>query len=208
MHAAISHVVVAVAVGLVAFIVCAVVGEPALAPAVGWIVAAATYLFGTWWIVGKMSAESTAQHALVEDPTRAGADLVLLVSSLASLIAVSVVLVRAGHATGADRVLQILLATASVVLSWLVTHTVYMLRYARVYYAGSDGGVDFNQKTRPSYLDFAYLAFTIGMTYQVSDTTLTSSQMRGNALRHALLSYVYGTVIIALIINLVAGLGR
>jgi uncharacterized membrane protein len=194
--------------GVVAVVLTALFGVPALAPAVGWIVASAGYLLWTWLIVGRMGPAATQEHSVMEDPTRAGADLTLLAASLASLIAVLVVLVRAGHDTGADRVLLILLATASVVLAWITTHTVYMLRYATIYHLGVGGGVDFNQKTPPRYLDFAYLAFTIGMTFQVSDTTLTSSQMRGNALRHALLSYTYGTVIIALTINLVAGLGR
>ena len=68
------------------------------------------------------------------------------------------------------------------------------------------GGVDFNEDRRPRYSDFAYLAFTIGMTFQVSDTDLTSKAMRTTALRHALLSYVFGTAIIATTINLIAGL--
>jgi uncharacterized membrane protein len=208
MSTAISRVTISGGIGIVALVLTLVLFEPALAPAIGWIVAALCYLGWIWFIVGRMTPEETAAHSLKEDPTRGGADATLLVASAASLIAVGVVLIRAGHATGAERVLQILLATSSVVFSWLVTHTVYMLRYATIYHQGSDGGVDFNQDTPPRYLDFAYLAFTIGMTFQVSDTSLTSSVMRGTALRHALLSYLYGTVIIALTINLVAGLGR
>ena len=83
-----------------------------------------------------------------------------------------------------------------------------MLRYARLYYEGEDGGVDFHQDGKPRYSDFAYLAFTIGMTFQVSDTELTAKVMRRTAIRHALLSYLFGAVIIATMINLIAGLGR
>jgi uncharacterized membrane protein len=68
--------------------------------------------------------------------------------------------------------------------------------------------VDFNEDDAPDYRDFAYLAFTIGMTFQVSDTTLQTSEIRRTALRHALLSYVFGAVVIATTINLVAGLGK
>lgn len=91
-------------------------------------------------------------------------------------------------------------------LSWAVVHTTFVLRYTRLYYTGQDGGVDFNQPEPPAYLDFAYRAFTIGMTFQVSDTTIQAGAIRRTVLRHALLSYLFGTVIIATSINLVAGL--
>ena len=71
-----------------------------------------------------------------------------------------------------------------------------------------DGGIDFKSDAKPKYSDFAYVAFTLGMTYQVSDTDLQSPVMRATALRHALISYVFGAVIIAATINLVAGLSN
>ena len=80
------------------------------------------------------------------------------------------------------------------------------MRYTRIYYGGQEGGVDFNEKDRPNYLDFAYMAFTIGMTFQVSDTNISSKQMRRTALRHALISYLFGAVIVGLTINVVASL--
>ena len=95
---------------------------------------------------------------------------------------------------------------ATVALSWLVVHTVFTLRYAMLYYTGKDGGVNFNQPTPPRYSDFAYLAFTIGMTFQVSDTDLETPAIRATALRQALLSYLFGAVILGTTINLVAGL--
>jgi uncharacterized membrane protein len=94
-----------------------------------------------------------------------------------------------------------------VALAWATVHTLFTTRYAKLYYTGRDGGIEFNEPGPPRYTDFAYVAFTIGMTYQVSDTTLQTSQMRRTALRHALLSYVFGVGIIATTINLVAGLG-
>jgi uncharacterized membrane protein len=98
------------------------------------------------------------------------------------------------------------LALATVALSWLLVHTLFTLRYASLYYADDDGGVDFNQVEPPRYADFAYLSFTLGMTFQVSDTSLTSSVMRAAALRHALMSFLFGSIILATLINLVAGL--
>jgi uncharacterized membrane protein len=87
-------------------------------------------------------------------------------------------------------------------------HSLFTLEYARLYYEEPVGGVDFNQQERPTYRDFAYLAFTLGMTYQVSDTSIGSSAVRAVALRHALLSSVFGAVIIAATINLVVGLAN
>ncbi len=92
-------------------------------------------------------------------------------------------------------------AIAGVLLSWLVTHTSYALRYAHVYYSGSQGGLQFPGDERPCDLDFAYFAFTIGMCFQVSDVTISSSRIRGVALGHALLSFVYNTLIFAMTIN-------
>jgi uncharacterized membrane protein len=68
------------------------------------------------------------------------------------------------------------------------------------------GGIEFNQDDRPNYRDFIYFALTIGMTYQVSDTNLTDRVMRHLVTRHALLSYLFGAVIVALAINTVASL--
>ena len=96
----------------------------------------------------------------------------------------------------------------SVLLSWLVVHTVFTARYARIYYTGPDGGVDFHQDEPPCYSDFAYVAFTIGATFQVSDTDLTSNEMRRTVLRHMMVSYLFGAFIIAVTVNLLAGLAR
>ena len=94
------------------------------------------------------------------------------------------------------------------VLSWFVVHTVFAARYARIYYTGPDGGVNFNQPEPPRYSDFAYVAFTIGTTFQISDTNLTSNEMRRTVLRHSMVSYLFGAFIIAVTVNLLAGLAR
>jgi len=100
---------------------------------------------------------------------------------------------------------MIALAIASVALAWLSVHTVFLLRYARIYFTPPDGGIDFGGEP-PDYRDFAYLALTIGMTFQVSDTDLTAKRVRRVALHHALLSYLFGTVIVAITVSSVAGL--
>lgn len=203
-----SRVLVAAAAGAVAAGLLGALGPWALVPLVGWDVAALTYLAWTWGAVWHLDAEHTARQAVREDPGRAATDGLLLSASVMSLLAVGLVLVEAGNSSGAAKSLQAALSLASVVLSWSVVHTVFTLRYAHLYYAGSDGGVDFNQDDPPRYADFAYVGFTIGMTFQVSDTELTATDVRVTALRHALLSYLFGAVILAATINLVAGLAR
>jgi uncharacterized membrane protein len=178
------------------------------APIVMWDVAAVTYLATTWFEILGFNAALAKKHALREDPSRVVSDVVLLVASVASLAAVGIVLIGAASSSGPAQFLQAALGLASVVVSWGVVHTVYALRYAELYYQSPSAPVDFGDTKSPVYTDFAYLAFTLGMTFQVSDTALGSGEMRKTALKHALLSYLFGTVIIASTINLIAGLGQ
>jgi uncharacterized membrane protein len=202
-----ARVAVSALAGLSVAVVVLLLGWGWYAPAAGWDVAAATLLFWTWLIIWPMSAQDTAAHATREDPTRPLSDILLLGAAVVSLSAVGFFLVRASSAHGTAQDLLAGVGVATVALSWLVVHTVFALRYAMLYYSGDAGGVDFNQTTPPRYTDFAYLALTLGMTFQVSDTDLQTPEIRATALRHALLSYLFGAVIVATTINLVAGLG-
>jgi uncharacterized membrane protein len=177
-----------------------------LAPLLGWDVMALTYVLWIWRKVWRYDADDTARHAEREDPTRAAADVLVLGAAVASLVAVGYGLLRARSIHGLLGGVVAGLAVASVVVSWTAVHTVFALRYARLYYKGPDGGADFHQQGRPRYSDFAYLAFTVGMTFQVSDTELNSPGFRVLVLGHSLLSYLFGTVIVALSINLIASL--
>lgn len=197
-----------VAAGIAVGALMGVLVDADLAPLFGWSAAAVTYIAWTWAAVGRLDAEQTAAHAVREDPSRGTTEVLILGASVASLGAVGLALVKAASAHGVTKGLLVGLGVASVVLAWGLVHTVFTLRYAKLYYSGPDGGIDFNQDEAPRYVDFAYLAFTIGMTFQVSDTDLQTSDIRGTALRHALLSYLLGAVIIAMTINLVAGLSK
>lgn len=161
-----------------------------------------------WLSVLPLDAVAASQYATREDPHGATANTLLIGASVAALVAVVLGILKASHSSGTDKVLLLSSGIAAIVCSWGVVHTVFALRYAGLYYRGVDGGVDFNEDDKPVYADFAYLAFTIGMTYQVSDTDLTNKAIRHTALRHALLSYLLGTVIIAATINLAAGLAK
>jgi uncharacterized membrane protein len=199
---------VAAVVGACAGLAVSVPATWQLGTLAGWDAAAVVYLAWTWTTIWRRGATATARLAVREDPRRATADALLLVASVASLLAVALVITAGSTGGTGARDARAALAVASVVLSWTVVHTVYSSRYARLYYTGPSGGIDFNQQTPPRYSDFAYLAFTIGMTFQVSDTDLQTAQIRATALRHALLSYLLGAVILATTINLVSGLLR
>jgi uncharacterized membrane protein len=207
-HAAWVKVGTVLIAGAVAGIATGLAGSWTLAPLITWDVAGALYVASTWRRVLGMSPEVVRAHATREDPTRIAADVVLIVSSLASLAAVGAVLADSSTGSSDTQAMLALLCIASVVVAWLLVHTIFALRYAELYYTKPAGGVEFGDTKTPTYADFAYLAFTLGMTYQVSDTTLGSRQFRITALRHALLAYLFGTIIVATTINLVAGLAK
>ena len=161
-----------------------------------------------WPRILRMDADQTKANARDEDFSRVSADLVLLVASVVSLIAIFFLVDEAGRRHGAAKVTLAVLAVAVVVLSWLLVQTVYTVRYGDLYYGDPIGGIDFNDDDPPNYHDFLYLAFTIGMTYQVSDTTLKTRAVRKTAIRQALLSFLFVTVILAVTINVVASLLR
>jgi uncharacterized membrane protein len=177
------------------------------APSVGWDATGIVFCTWIWLVIWPLSPAQTADQATAEDPSRPIGDVLMLAASVASLVALGLVLVEAHRATGATRLMLALLAVISVAISWFTVHTIFTLRYASLYYGEPVGGIDFNQPEQPDYRDFAYVALTLGMTFQVSDTTLRSSQVRATALRHALLSYLFGSIILAAAVNLIAGLG-
>jgi len=168
-----------------------------------WDASAVVYLLRVWSSVARLDAEDAQRIAASEDDSRSAAEALLLGASVASLVAVAFVLADDG-----DRVASTALAVVSVLLAWGVVHTIFALRYARLFYAPPVGGLGFGEAEPPNYADFAYVAFTIGMTFQVSDTEISKRPIRRTAIHHALLSYVFGTVILGIIVNSVAALPR
>jgi uncharacterized membrane protein len=193
------------AVGLAVATASVLLGYVEVAAIAGWAAACVVYLLWIWATIGTMDARETEEHAFREDPARTVSDVLLIFASVASVLVVIYVLALSNATAGVERDVLSGIAVLSVVLSWCLVHTLYTLRYAVIYYSGTRGGVSFNQDELPRYADFAYLAFTLGMTFQVSDTNLTSSAVRMTALRHALLSYLFGSVILASLVNLLAG---
>lgn len=179
-----------------------------LSTLVGWDVAAALYIVWVWASVGFFSPDETRKFATREDASRVSAQLLVLGASVVSLLGVGFDLLKASQATAGSDVLLITAAVVTVVLSWAVVHTTFTLRYAHEYYTSPVGGIDFKsgRDFEPDYLDFAYFAFGIGMTYQVADTDVTRHGFRRTVLLHSLLSYLFGAVILAVLINVVAAI--
>jgi uncharacterized membrane protein len=138
----------------------------------------------------------------------ATADILLIIASVASLVAVGFMITEASSSSGIEKAIEIALGLFSVIASWAVVHSTYTLKYAKIFYTDPEGGVDFNSSGPPKYSDFAYVAFTVGLTFQVSDTNIQTNELRRTILKHALLSYLFGAVIIATTINTIANLGK
>ncbi len=173
---------------------------------VGWIATAGLYVTWTRLLLGKMDADQTREFVTREDPTRWVADAVIVSASIASLAGVGYV-VAAGSHSGAKALVAALVGILTVGASWFAVHTLFTVHYARLYYSGEPGGINFHDPEPPRFRDFAYVAFTVGMTFQVSDTEIGLTSIRATVLRHALLSYLLGAVVLAVTINLIAGLG-
>ena len=175
----------------------------------GWNAAALVLLSLAWLIIWRSDTETTRFRAAAEDPGRKTVWAVVSIASTFSLFAAVVVLRRAKIMSPSESAILIGLCLAAVVISWSLTHTTYTLRYAHLYYRDDDqgeGGLTFPGDKLPDYVDFAYFAFTVGMCFQVSDVVITSSPIRRAVLGHALLSFAYNTAILALALNLLAGL--
>ncbi len=216
---AMRRLAVAALVGAVVGAAVAVAAGWQLALLSGWDATALTFLAAVSPIVLRANGEHTRRLAVSEDLNRDLARLLLLAASGISLGAVALVLRAASDETGADRVVLVSVAALTIVVSWTVVNTLFTLRYASLYYgAGAGARIDFGAAAGgggegdgvepPDYRDFAYLAFTIGMTYQVSDTTLRSRPLRRSVLAHAMVAYVFGVVIVSTVVNVVASLLR
>jgi len=180
-----------------------------LAALTSWDAGGLALLLLAWRTIASCTAKTTQERASGEDPGRTAVYALVLLTAGASLFAATALVRKARAVAGAEGDALVALCLATVALSWALTHTAFTLRYAHLYYREDDegvGGVEFAGGGAPGYFDFAYLAFTVGMCFQVSDTSVTSPQIRRAVLLHACLSFVYNTAILAFVLNLVFGL--
>jgi uncharacterized membrane protein len=199
------HIGIAAAVGAAAGTVVGTAAGWQYAPAAGWIATAAVYLIWTWASVARMTAPGIEIVVQQRHPARGPADTIIVIASIASLGGVAYLLI-AGTAKGPDASIAAAVGFLSVVASWLVVHAVYALRYAVLYYTEPVGGIDFNSDDKPTFADFAYLAFTIAVTYGVTDTAVKNRVIRKSVLQHAMVSYLFGTVILAITVQMITTL--
>ncbi|MBQ0906752.1 DUF1345 domain-containing protein [Micromonospora sp. U21] len=195
------------AVGVAAGTATALVGAPELTPLVIWTIAAGTILVWVWRACWPASPKRTEQLAEAEKNSRS-TDSAILIASAISLAAVAEALVRVSNQQDMVALTLVILSVVAVVLAWALVNTVFAFKYARLYYRDDGGGIDFKRGDRPAYADFAYVAFTVGMSYAPGENEPNSNRMRRMALGHALLSYTFGTGILAVAVNLVTNLGQ
>ena len=181
---------------------------PALRTVAAWDVAALTLLTLALSLVFRAGPDETGRRAAADDPGRHAINALVVASSAISLLATAAILRQARHYSPQVRDVFVAVCVLAVAGSWALTQTMYTLRYAHLYYHDDHegiGGLEFPGGGHPSYLDFAYLSFTIGMCFQVSDVVVSSRKIRRAVLGHALLSFVYNTAILATAINLAVG---
>ncbi len=197
---ALRRAVVVLVIEFVATLLLLVYAPWELAVILGWDFGAAAFLASTGHLITRADAADTEMLASEEDATRAAGAFVLVSVCIVSLLGVGFALRLAGDSSGGMRVVLIAVAVLTVLISWVTLNFIYVLRYAHLCYGPARGGIDFGDpdtRARPTYRDLAYVAFTIGMTYQVSDTVLRNPRTRRTVLSHAALAYVFGVVIIA-----------
>jgi uncharacterized membrane protein len=191
--------------GIIGFAIALPLTEWQVAILAGWDVTSAAFIAIVYFGIRGKDGAATKQAAVSEDDSRTASEAILVGANIASLVSVAFALLAAGSAHGLTKSAITTLVVVSVVLSWAAVHIVFTLRYARLYYA-QGGGINFHSDVAPDFRDFLYVALTIGMTFQVSDTDLNAKAIRMAALRHALLSYLFGVVVVATMINVIATL--
>lgn len=192
--------------GVITLLCLARVLSLAVASIGAWDVAALSLLASTWWIIARDDADDARRRAGAEDPGRRVLLLLSLASSLASFFAAAL-LISHVEQDASLRELSVAICLSAPLLAWLLTHSAYTLHYAHLYYgaSGKGEGLSFPGSEEPDDLDFAYFAFTIGMTFQTSDVEISSQRLRRSVLLHALLAFVFNTGVIALALNLALG---
>ena len=199
----IAAVVAGLAAGLVAGVTSPVVGV-----ITGVAVAATAFVVLGWLVLWPMDAETTQSHVRREEFRPLVDELIVVGAALCGLGAIVALLIAGDSAAGS---VPGALAVLGVFMTWAALHLMYAIRYAFLYYADpsqqttSDKAIDFNSDDAPTFRDFFYFSYNLGMTYQVSDTAVQSAAVRAVALRHCLFSYAFGLAILATTINLVTG---
>lgn len=153
-------------------------------------------------VLWPMTTPQTADHAVREEYRPVLEELLIVAASVVAMVGMGLVLVIEKDHQGA---LAAAIGLTGVFLAWGMLHMMYTTQYAHHYFSGGEGGLDFNQRNSPCYVDFLYFSFSVGMTYGTTDVNIESTAVRRIVVRHALLSFLFGTVILASGVSLVSG---
>ncbi|MEO6316365.1 MAG: DUF1345 domain-containing protein [Chitinophagaceae bacterium] len=175
-----------------------------------WDVFCFVVLVCDWVVVFTCSPAQIRKIARKEDGSRIVIFIIVLVASLASMVTVLLLILSKEQLQPG---LYLPVSVLGMLLSWILVHTTFSFHYARIFYGDDDerpdihaGGLEFPSESAPDYLDFAYFSFVIGMTFQVSDVQISARRIRRQALVHGLLAFTLNTFVVALTVNLIAGL--
>lgn len=180
-----------------------------------WVCFSMVLLILSWTIMLSIHPREITQIARKQDLGRYLIFLIILVSSFASLVAIVLLLRKLPDPGEQGYYFNVFLSIASIACSWVLIHTIFTSHYAHLFYTCKKeedidkehrGGLDFPNNKAPDYLDFAYFSFVIGMTFQVSDVEVTESHIRRLVLLHGLISFLFNTIILAVSINIIAGI--
>ena len=200
--------------GLIAGLVTAAVALPLawqFRGLLAWSVGVTVYLCLAWWLCVDFDGQRTRERAQAQDEPSLVLFLVLLLATMACVAAITVLMQQSRDLSGMQRALHIGQSVVALALSWLFIQTIFTFHYAHLYYHEEklnepDGpGLQFPGGQDPDYFDFLYHAFVVGMTSQVSDVQVTSREMRRLTMVHGVLSFGFNMLILALSINVVAG---
>ncbi len=173
-----------------------------------------SFLILTWVVMLNISPAMMRRKARMNDERQSVILVIITTAACASLLAIGYIMREAKTAPSNMLILHLGLSIATIVGSWLLVHTIFTVHYAHGYYQADDqapnekeiGGLDFPETPEPDYWDFLYYSFVIGMTSQVSDVQITTRSMRRLSLIHGVLSFFFNTTILAMSINIIAGL--
>lgn len=174
-----------------------------------WDTFAIIYITICWIVFFNRSQPAIVKQANIDDGSRIFVLMSILITALVSLFAVLFLLLSKETLSG-NKILPMMVAVAGMMLSWIMVHTLFTFHYAHMYYENRGTEklpeLNFPAEKKPDYLDFAYFSFVIGMTFQVSDVAIATKRMRKTVLAHSLLAFALNTFVVALTINLIAGL--
>jgi uncharacterized membrane protein len=196
---------------LTAFAMPAEVGRVTRA-VVAWDTGVVVYLVLSAWLFGAERISRMADDAARQQEGEWTIFALTIAAVVFSFVAIFGEFAMLHDAKAEEKALRITLVAVTLFASWLMTHTTFAFRYAHEYYSRDrgaqevDGGLDFPGEKRPDYLDFVYFSLVLGMTFQVSDVQITARKFRRLAAMHGLLSFLFNTIIVALTVNIAAGL--